>query len=75
MRWNVLQEVSEAEYMKWILSRRQAGKGEDEEEEEEGDKENVRHSAHSRHLSETTNELQSIWQAISTRHKKPKTPR
>lgn len=73
MRWNVLQEVSEAEYMKWIQSRRQAGKGEDEEEEE--DKENVRHSAHSRHLSETTNELQSIWQAISTRHKKPKTPR
>ena len=70
----VLQEVSEAEYMKWIRSR-QGGGDEEQDSEGEENKENVRHSAHSRHLSETTNELQSIWQAISSRHKKPKTPR
>ena len=64
--------------MKWILARRQNDEDEEEEGEEgEGEnKENApRHSAQSRHLSETTSELQNIWQAIATRRKKPKTPR
>ncbi|KAL8612522.1 hypothetical protein ACOMHN_053776 [Nucella lapillus] len=69
-------EVSEEEYMKWIRARKQQieEEGEEEEEEEENN-ENVQHSAHSRQLSETTNELRNIWHTIASRKKKPKTPR
>lgn len=61
-------EISEAEYMKWIQNA-----PEREGETAEGD--NVRRSAHSRQLSESTKELQSIWHSLSTHHKQPKTPR
>ncbi|KAK7499466.1 hypothetical protein BaRGS_00009118 [Batillaria attramentaria] len=65
-------DVSEEEYMKWIHKGRKQIKAKEDDDE---DKENARHSAQSRQLSESTKELQSIWQSISTCRKPPKTPR